>query len=48
MAVPALKLDGAQALLAAWPEPRGEAAWASAARARAAALARRARRARTA
>ena len=35
MAVPALKLDGAQALLAAWPEPRGEAAWASAARARA-------------
>jgi Fe-S cluster assembly protein SufD len=36
MAVPALKLDGAQALLAAWPEPRGEAAWAAAARARAA------------
>ena len=35
MAVPALKLDGAQALLAAWPEPRGEAAWAAAARARA-------------
>ena len=29
MAVPALKLDGAQALLAAWPEPRGEAAWAT-------------------
>ena len=36
MAVPALKLDGAQALLAAWPEPRGEAAWATAARTRAA------------
>jgi Fe-S cluster assembly protein SufD len=36
MAVPAPKLDGAQALLAAWPEPRGEAAWATAARARAA------------
>lgn len=35
-AVPAIKLDGAQALLAAWPEPRGEAAWAVAARARAA------------
>jgi Fe-S cluster assembly protein SufD len=36
MAVPALKLDAAQALLAARPEPRGEAAWAAAARARAA------------
>ncbi len=36
MAVPALKLDGAQTLLAAYPEPRGEAAWATAARARAA------------
>jgi Fe-S cluster assembly protein SufD len=36
MAVPALKLDAAAALLAAWPEPRGEAAWAAAARARAA------------
>jgi len=35
MAVPALKLDGAAALLAAWPEPRGEAAWATAARDRA-------------
>ena len=33
---PALKLDGAQALLAAWPEPAGEAGWARAARARAA------------
>lgn len=33
MAVPALKLDGAGALLAAWPEPAGEAAWARAARA---------------
>ncbi|MFO1210015.1 MAG: SufD family Fe-S cluster assembly protein [Amaricoccus sp.] len=36
MAVPALKLDGAAALLAAWPEPRGEAPWARAARAAAA------------
>ena len=36
MAVPAPKLDGAQTLLAAYPEPRGEAAWATAARARAA------------
>ncbi len=36
MAVPALKLDGAGALLAAWPEPAGEAGWARAARARAA------------
>ena len=36
MAVPALKLDGAEALLAAWPEPAGEAGWARAARARAA------------
>jgi len=35
MAVPALKLDGATSLLAAWPEPRGEAGWATAARARA-------------
>ncbi len=35
MAVPALKLDGAQALLTAWPAPRGEAAWATTARARA-------------
>ncbi|MBP7242511.1 SufD family Fe-S cluster assembly protein [Amaricoccus sp.] len=33
---PALKLEGAQALLAAWPEPAGEASWAQAARARAA------------
>ena len=36
MAVPALKLGGAEALLAAWPEPAGEAGWARAARARAA------------
>jgi Fe-S cluster assembly protein SufD len=36
MAVPALKIDAAGALLAAWPEPRGEAAWAQAARGRAA------------
>ncbi len=36
MAVPALKLDAAGALLGAWPEPAGEAAWARAARARAA------------
>src|SRR5687768_11421584 len=36
MAVPALKIDGAAALLAGWPEPRGEAGWAHAARARAA------------
>ena len=36
MAVPTLKLDGAQALLAAYPEPHGEASWASAARTRAA------------
>ena len=35
MAVPALKLDAAGSLLAAWPEPRGEASWARAARARA-------------
>ena len=35
MAVPSLKLDGATTLLAAWPAPRGEAAWAAAARARA-------------
>jgi Fe-S cluster assembly protein SufD len=35
MAVPALKLDAAAALLAGWPEARGEAAWATAARARA-------------
>ncbi len=37
MAVPApLKLDGARALLAAYPEPRGEAGWAVAVRAAAA------------
>ena len=36
MAAPALKLDGAAALLAACPEPRGEASWARAARAAAA------------
>jgi Fe-S cluster assembly protein SufD len=36
MAVPALKLDGAQALLAAHPGPAGEAAWAMAVRTRAA------------
>jgi Fe-S cluster assembly protein SufD len=36
MAVPALKLDGALALLAAHPAPAGEAAWATAVRARAA------------
>ena len=36
MAVPALKLGGAEALLAAWPEPAGEAGWARTARARAA------------
>ena len=36
LAVPAPKLDGAQALLAAWPEPGGEAGWARAARTRAA------------
>ena len=35
MAVPALKLDAAGALLAAWPEPAGEAHWARAARAQA-------------
>jgi Fe-S cluster assembly protein SufD len=35
-AVPAPKLDGAQALLAAWPEPAGEAGWARVARTRAA------------
>ncbi len=35
MAVPALKLDGAQALLAAWPAPAGEAGWATAVRERA-------------
>jgi Fe-S cluster assembly protein SufD len=35
MAVPALKLDAARALLAAWPEPAGEAHWARAARAQA-------------
>ncbi len=34
---PALKLEAAQALLAAWPEPMGEAGWARTARARAAA-----------
>lgn len=33
MAVPALKLDAAGALLAAWPAPAGEAQWARAARA---------------
>lgn len=37
MAAPAFKRDAAGALLAAWPAPRGEAAWAEAARARAAA-----------
>lgn len=36
MAVPALKLDGAAALLGAWPEPAGEATWARSARLRAA------------
>ena len=36
MAVPALKLTGAEALLAAWPFPAGEAGWAQAARRRAA------------
>jgi Fe-S cluster assembly protein SufD len=36
MAVAALKLDGAGSLLDAWPEPAGEAAWAAAARGRAA------------
>jgi Fe-S cluster assembly protein SufD len=36
MAVPALKNDAARALLSAWPEPSGEAAWAVAARGRAA------------
>lgn len=36
MAVPALKLTGAGALLAAWPVPAGEAGWAQAARRRAA------------
>jgi Fe-S cluster assembly protein SufD len=36
MAVPAPKIDAAAALLAAWPEPRGEAGWATAARTRAA------------
>lgn len=36
MAVPALKLDAAEALLAAWPEPNGESRWAREARARAA------------
>jgi Fe-S cluster assembly protein SufD len=37
MAVAALKIDGAGQLLGAWPEPAGEAAWARAARSRAAA-----------
>ena len=37
MAVPALKIGGGEALLGAWPEPRDEAGWARAARARAAA-----------
>ncbi|HET9067008.1 MAG TPA: SufD family Fe-S cluster assembly protein [Amaricoccus sp.] len=36
MAVPALKLGGAETLLSAWPEPAGEAGWARAARAKAA------------
>ena len=36
MAVPAIKRDAAASLLAAWPEPSGEAGWAQAARARAA------------
>ncbi|MFT3972601.1 MAG: SufD family Fe-S cluster assembly protein [Amaricoccus sp.] len=35
MAAPVLKLDAAGALLAAWPAPAGEAAWARAARGRA-------------
>jgi Fe-S cluster assembly protein SufD len=35
-AAPALKRDAAAALLDGWPEPRGEAGWAQAARARAA------------
>ncbi|MBB5221718.1 Fe-S cluster assembly protein SufD [Amaricoccus macauensis] len=35
MAVPALKLDAAGGLLAAWPEPAGEAQWARAARSQA-------------
>ncbi len=34
-AVPAIKLEAGEALLAAWPEPAGEAAWAQAARLRA-------------
>jgi Fe-S cluster assembly protein SufD len=37
MAVPALKIDGASGLLAAWPEPRDEAGWVRSARHRAAA-----------
>ncbi len=37
MAVPSLKIEGASALLAAWPEPRDEAGWVKAARSRAAA-----------
>ncbi|MFQ8431544.1 SufB/SufD family protein [Amaricoccus sp. W119] len=37
MAVPARKIEGAEALLAAWPVPAGEAAWARSARERAAA-----------
>ncbi len=36
MAVPAFRIDAAAALLAAWPEPIGEAGWAKAVRARAA------------
>jgi Fe-S cluster assembly protein SufD len=36
MAVPALKIDSAGTLLAAWTEPAGEAGWAAAVRARAA------------
>ena len=35
MAVPAIKREAGAALLAAWPEPSGEAGWAQAARARA-------------
>ncbi|PZQ49233.1 MAG: Fe-S cluster assembly protein SufD [Rhodovulum sulfidophilum] len=37
MALPVLKIDGAEALLAAWPAPAGEAAWARGAREKAAA-----------
>lgn len=37
MAVPSLKVDGAEAILGGWATPSGEAGWAQAARARAAA-----------